>query len=379
MGLPPSYETGPMNILVADDDPTTVELLKHALEKLGYCVTTACDGTEAFTLLRTGEFRILITDWQMPGMTGLELCERIRKHPSGNYIYVIMLTSYASLDGVVCCLEAGADDYLAKPFQPAELLVRIRAGERLLSLESRELTIFALAKLVESRDDETGGHVERMRQYAKILTEELSRHPDFSQEIDGHFINLIYLTTPLHDIGKVGIPDHILRKPGKLTEQEFEIMKTHTTLGAHTLEAVTAAHHNAGYLRIARDIALTHHERWNGTGYPQGLAGDDIPLCGRITAVADVYDALTSKRSYKEAYSHDTACRIIEAGRGTQFDPRVIDAFRKCAPQFWEASQRLNKGLSARPATDCPPSFVPAPLPSELAASSLARRPKARK
>lgn len=332
-----------MNVLIADDDPGTVELLQHALEKLGYCVTTASDGLEAFRLVRTGRYKILITDWQMPGLTGLELCEKIRKHSAGSYVYIIMLTSYSGLDGVVCCLEGGADDYLKKPFRPAELFVRIRAGERLLNLESRELTIFALARLVESRDNETGGHLERMREYAKILAEELADHPDFASEIDGRYVDLLYLTTPLHDIGKVAIPDGILRKPGKLTPEEAEVMKTHTVIGADTLSDVTAMHHNATYLGMARDIALTHHERWDGSGYPYGLSGDDIPLCGRITALADVYDALTTKRSYKEAFAHAEARRIIVESRGQHFDPRVVDTFLKCEDRFQETYRRLQQ------------------------------------
>ncbi|MCC7420149.1 MAG: response regulator [Planctomycetaceae bacterium] len=332
-----------MNILVADDDPQICELLDHALSSFGYSVTTARDGLEAFELLRSGKFRILLTDWQMPGLTGIELCELIRKQDAGNYIYIIVLTSHSYLDSVVCCLEAGADDYLSKPFRPAELLVRIRAGERLLSLESRELTIFALAKLVESRDDETGCHVDRMRDYARILAEELAQDKDFSGTIDGRYINLLYLTTPLHDIGKVGIPDQILRKPGKLTAEEFAVMKTHTTIGASTLEAVTAVHKNAAYLVMAREIALTHHERWDGTGYPHGLSGSSIPLCGRITAVADVYDALTSKRSYKEAFPHERAVEIIKEGSGKHFDPRLVSAFLRCAKAFESRSWRLKE------------------------------------
>lgn len=344
-----------MNILVADDDPEIRELLEHALTSFGYDVTTARDGQEAFDLLRSGKFRMLLTDWQMPGLTGIELCELVRKHEAGSYIYIIVLTSHSYLDSVVCCLEAGADDYISKPFRPAELLVRIRAGERLLSLESRELTIFALAKLVESRDDDTGCHVERMRDYARILAEELAQDKDFSGTIDGRYINLLYLTTPLHDIGKVGIPDQILRKPGKLTAEEFSVMKTHTTIGASTLEAVTAAHKNAAYLVMAREIALTHHERWDGTGYPHGLSGRAIPLAGRITAVADVYDALTSKRSYKEAFTHERAVEIIKEGSGKHFDPQMVNAFLRCAKAFESRKWRLKD--------DAPPAGIAAPEP----------------
>ncbi|MCA9054074.1 MAG: HD domain-containing protein, partial [Planctomycetaceae bacterium] len=258
-------------------------------------------------------------------------------------------------DSVVCGLESGADDYLQKPFRSAELLVRIRAGERLLNLESRELTIFALARLVESRDNETGGHLERMREYARIIAEDLALQPEFESVIDGQYINLLYLTTPLHDIGKVGIPDSILRKAGQLTPDEWDVMKTHTLIGARTLDEVTAMHHNATYLAMARDIALTHHEHFDGGGYPHGLAGEDIPLCGRITAMADVYDALTSQRAYKQAFTHEEARLIIEQQRGRQFDPRIVDAFLRCQDRLQEAWRRLKDGVSLQTSRDAKP------------------------
>ncbi|SFI29884.1 HD domain-containing phosphohydrolase [Planctomicrobium piriforme] len=334
-----------MNILVADDDPSMIALLTNALEAFGYDVTVANDGNEAFHLLRTGKYRLFISDWQMPGMTGLELCREIRRRGAGGYIYIILLTSFSGLDGVVQGLDAGADDFIAKPFNPSELLVRIRAGQRILNLESRELTIFALAKLAESRDQETGDHLERMREYVKILAEELSQYDDFWGIIDGDYINLLYLTSPLHDIGKVAIPDSILLKPGRLTAEEFEVMKTHTTLGARTLADVAECHPNASYLQMAMDIALTHHERWDGGGYPHGLKGTEIPLCGRITAIADVYDALTSNRVYKEAYSHEVAREIIERDRGTHFDPQLVDAFLHAEEKFLEIKNQMRSSL----------------------------------
>ncbi|WP_437185227.1 HD domain-containing phosphohydrolase [Planctomicrobium sp. SH668] len=323
-----------MKILIADDDPSTIDLLKNALESFGYQVTVAVDGTEASQLLRTGKFRILISDWQMPGKTGIEICKELRQNAVGGYVYIIMLTSFSALDEVVEGLEAGADDFLTKPFNPSELLVRIRSGERILNLESRELTIFALAKLAESRDQETGDHLERMREYVKILAEDLACEAEFSDVVDGAYINLLYLTSPLHDIGKVAIADSILLKPGKLTPEEFEIMKTHTVLGAQTLKDVAANHPNASYLRIAIEIALTHHERYDGTGYPNGLTGEEIPLSGRITAVADVYDALTSPRVYKQPFSHEVARDIIIKESGSHFDPRIVRAFLRCESQF---------------------------------------------
>ncbi len=330
-----------MQILVADDDTITAEVIAHALRKFGYEVTVVHNGLDASELLRTGRFKLLISDWQMPGMTGLELCEEIRSRRSGGYIYTILLTSHGGIDNVVCGLEAGADDFLTKPFDPTELLVRVRVGERVLSLESRELMIFALAKLAESRDRETGAHLERMREYARILADELSNHDAFCDQIDGEYVNLIYLTTPLHDIGKVAIPDQILLKEGSLTETEFEIMKTHTLLGAQTLREVAQHSPSAGFLQMATDIAVSHHERFDGTGYPYGISGEEIPLCGRITAVADVYDALTSKRVYKEAYSHRLAKKIILEGAGAAFDSRVVEAFLQREADFISIQESL--------------------------------------
>jgi len=217
---------------------------------------------------------------------------------------------------------------------PGELILRVKAGERLLGLETRDLLIFALAKLAESRDTDTGAHLERVRTYSRVIAEHLSHLPKYRDQINADFVRLIYLTSPLHDIGKVGIPDSVLLKPGVLTREEFEIMKTHTTRGAETLDAALHEYPAAGFLRMARDIAASHHERYDGTGYPEGLAGENIPLCGRIVALADVYDALTSKRVYKEAFSHDTARQIVIEARGTHFDPDVVDAFLAIEDKF---------------------------------------------
>ncbi|MDZ7619826.1 MAG: HD domain-containing phosphohydrolase, partial [Patescibacteria group bacterium] len=218
----------------------------------------------------------------------------------------------------------------------------LRAGERLLALESRELTIFALAKLAESRDSETGEHLERIREYCRILGEELSHWESHRDLVDGEYVQLLYLTSPLHDIGKVGIPDRVLLKPGRLTPEEFDIMKQHTILGANTLAAAAAAHPGAPFLTIAREIALTHHEHFNGKGYPTGLKGQEIPLSGRIAALADVYDALTSRRVYKPAYSHEEARTIVLDGGGTQFDPDVVEAFLRREADFIEIRRRLS-------------------------------------
>jgi putative two-component system response regulator len=230
-----------------------------------------------------------------------------------------------------------------------------------LALESRDVLLFALAKLTESRDNDTGMHLDRMREYCAILAREMSTWDQYREELDGEYIQLLYLTSPLHDIGKVGIPDAILQKPGRLTPEEFEIMKTHTTIGGETLQAVTAAHPEARYLAMARDIAFTHHERWDGTGYPFGLRGREIPLCGRLTALADVYDALTSDRVYKKKMSHEEAREIIIDGSGSHFDPDVVEAFIRRESDFVRLARELDEPkLAASPAL----SVLGAPLAS---------------
>jgi putative two-component system response regulator len=336
-----------MRVLVVDDDGVTGEMLENSLGKFGYEVTLAADGKEAFDLIRSGLYRLVVCDWEMPGMSGLELCRHVRQRRWSGYIYVIMLTGHGGVGNVVCGLDAGADDYLTKPFQPDELARRLRVGQRILSLEARDLTIFALAKLAESRDIETGVHLERMREYCRILAEEVSRSEKYRDLFDGEYVELIYLTSPLHDIGKVGIPDRVLLKPGRLTREEFEIMKQHTIIGGNTLHAAATAHPEAEYLLMARDIALTHHERFDGKGYPRGLAGEGIPLCGRIVALADVYDALTSKRIYKPEYSHEIAKAIIMDADGTQFDPEIVRAFLDRELDFLAVRRQFQMRLAA--------------------------------
>ncbi len=330
-----------MRILIVDDDEIALAVLTHVLTQAGHQVETATDGAEALDILREGTCRLVISDWEMPGMDGLELCRRIRRAEFSGYLYIILLTARGGTDNVVEGLSAGADDFLTKPFNPAELRVRIRAAERILSLETRDVAIFAMARLAESRDPETGAHLERVRAYSRLIAKHLSTRKEFRAQVDDEFVRLIYLTSPLHDIGKVGVPDSVLLKPGRLSDREFEIMKTHTTIGAETLEA--AAQHFPGvrFLEMAREIALTHHERYDGSGYPSGLTGDGIPLSGRVVALADVYDALTTKRVYKKAYAHDIARGIILPERGKHFDPAVVDAFVEIENEFIAVRERF--------------------------------------
>jgi putative two-component system response regulator len=316
-----------MRVLMVDDDELALDALTYALRKDGHDPVAARDGREALEILRQGDCRMVISDWIMPNMDGLELCRRIRTEDFPRYIYVILLTSRDASADIVAGLSAGADDFLAKPFDPAVLNVRIRAGARILALETRDIAIFAMAKLAESRDPETGEHLERMRNYAWIIAQHLCEQHRACESVDADFARLIYLTSPLHDIGKVGIPDSVLLKPGSLSDREFEIMKTHTTIGADTLDAAVRRYPEVPFLRLAREIALTHHERFDGSGYPSGLVGTEIPLSGRVVALADVYDALTSKRVYKEAFAHEVARDLIVKESGSHFDPDIVDAF----------------------------------------------------
>lgn len=332
-----------MRILIVDDDLMATEMLRHALKASGHEVETAGNGLEALEVLQKGACRLVISDWTMPEMDGLELCRRIRSADLGGYVYVILLTARDSQQDTVEGLSAGADDFIPKPFNPTELMLRVRIGERILSLETRDVTIFALAKLAESRDPETGAHLERVCNYSRLLAQQLATTPKYQQEIDAAFVRLIFQTSPLHDIGKVAIPDCVLLKPGRLSDREFEIMKSHSMLGARTLDAALREHPEAGFLRMARDIAATHHERFDGTGYPAGLKGTDIPLCGRIVAVADVYDALTTKRIYKNGFSHDIARSMIVQESGSHFDPDIVQAFLACEAQFIAIRDRFSE------------------------------------
>lgn len=356
-----------MRVLIADDDELSLEMLAHVLRQAGYRVTSAHDGTHALELVRTGRFRLVISDWEMPGISGPDLCREIRRRGSLNSIYFVLLTSRAASEDLAIGLNAGVDDFIVKPFDPSELCVRLRAAQRLLSIESRNGTIFAIAKLAESRDPATGMHLERMREYARLLAEEMSTWPRFRETINGEYLRLLYLTCPLHDIGKVAIPEAVLLKPSPLTAEEFEIVKQHTMLGAQTLTAAGPESPDAPFLQMAHDLARTHHERFDGTGYPAGLAGEQIPLCGRIGALADVYDALTSDRVYRRAISHDAARTMIVQERGRQFDPHVVDAFLRVESRFVDISTRYSpanqRDLSTVAATpgslDLPPILTP--------------------
>ena len=330
-----------MQVLIVDDSKLALMALKGLLTNAGYEVVTAMNGREALENLKTSPARLVISDWEMPVMNGIEFCRAVRGEDFPGYVYFLLLTSHGTLDEMIQGLSAGADDFITKPYSPDEVLARIRAGERILSLETRDVAIFALAKLAESRDSDTGAHLERVQHYCRALSQQMATVEKYRDVIDPEFVRLIFQTSPLHDIGKVGIPDAVLLKPGRLDPQEFAVMQTHTTIAGHTLDAALKKFPGVSFLKMAQDIAVTHHERFDGNGYPQKLAGFDIPLCGRIIALADVYDALISKRVYKPAFSHDAAKEEILKGRGTHFDPDVVDSFLAREEQFINICKRF--------------------------------------
>lgn len=330
-----------MKVLIVDDELISRTKLEKHVSAMGHEVLVACNGKEALSLWMQHRPDMVITDWVMPEMTGIELVKEIKRLQGSRYSYVIMITSQSETDEMVTGMEAGADDFIAKPFIKAELTVRMKAGERILNFESRDIVIFSMACLAEARDNDTGSHLERIRYYSKILAENLAIVEKLDQ-LTPAFVDNIHLTSPLHDIGKIGIPDFVLLKPGRLDDKEYKIMQKHTTIGFGALTTAIEKYPNAEYLIMSAEIALSHHEKYDGSGYPNGTKGDDIPLSARIVALADVYDALVSKRVYKSAMPHDTAKSIIISERGKHFDPIVVDAFLRCEQQFIEVLERYN-------------------------------------
>lgn len=352
-------------ILIVDDAPENLTLLSELL-KLLYRVKAARTGEKALQIAQSDEPPdLILLDVMMPGMDGFEVCRRLRGEARTRHIPVIFITAQGAADDEIRGLELGAVDYLTKPINPPTVLMRvdnqlrIKAAadflrdqndflEQEVQRRTRELaaiqdvTIIAMASLAETRDNETGNHIRRTQHYVRTLAEHLQQHPRFAADLDEETRQLLFKSAPLHDIGKVGIPDHILLKPGRLTTDEFEVMKTHTTLG---LDALEKAEERLGmdvpFLRLAKQIAYGHHEKWDGSGYPQGLAGDAIPLSARLMAVADVYDALISRRIYKNAMPHEAAVEHIRSQRGLHFDPDVVDAFLTLQDEFRRIAEQF--------------------------------------
>jgi len=363
MDTSPSGDDRPALLLV-DDTPDHI-LLLHGLLKDRYRLRVANSGTRALDLVAAEQPDLILLDILMPGMSGFEVCARLKAAPHTASIPVIFLTSSSEVEDEERGLQVGAVDYISKPFSGSVVRARIAthlalqdAAARLRNqnqlLEdavaqrthelamSQDVAIRALASLVETRDNETGFHILRTQHYVRLLAEQLRTHPVHGAAFGPASIEALFKSAPLHDIGKVGISDEILRHPGKLSPDAFEILKTHTTLGREALErAERDIGVTVGFLAYAKEIAQSHHERWDGAGYPQGLVGEAIPIAARLMALADVYDALRSRRVYKEAYVAEAAEQIIREGRGSQFDPAVVDAFEAVRLEFRAIADRF--------------------------------------
>lgn len=312
-------------ILLVDDDPVQRMLLRVCLHQGDYTVVEAANGSEAYRILeKEPDIRLVVTDLDMPVVDGFTLISQVRASDL-RYRYIIVLTSSEDQDSLVKALSMGADDYISKPVKPEELRLRVEGGIRVLRLESQEELILALAKLAEYRSDEIGYHLERVQQYTGMLARDLSeKYPELN--ITPQIAEEFARVSPLHDIGKVAIPDAILHKPGKLSGQGEKVMKTHAVTGGQLLKDIYTKTRSS-YLKTAYEAAMYHHERYDGKGYPSGLQGEKIPIVARIVAIADMYDAMTSERCYKDAFSHDQAKEIIIKERGKTFDPKVVDSF----------------------------------------------------
>jgi putative two-component system response regulator len=337
-------------LLIVDDTPTNLKILNDLLRE-DYIIAVATSGPRALELAWGEETPdLVLLDIMMPDMDGYEVISRLKGHPRTKDVPVIFVTAMSEEEDEAKGLALGAVDYITKPFRAGLVKARVRnhlelkrhrddlaalVRERTAELSlTKAVTIESLATLAETRDPETGGHIRRTQHYVRILAERLrSEHPA-QWALDDATVELLYLSAPLHDVGKVGVPDHILLKPDRLTDEEFKIMKRHTVYGRDALALAEARLGQNSFLRLGAEIAYTHHERWDGTGYPQGLAGEAIPLPGRLMALADVYDALISRRVYKMPFPHTQAVTIIAQGRGSHFDPLVVDAFLMEAERF---------------------------------------------
>ena len=352
------------SILIIDDSPDVL-LTISGLLKSDYQLRVANRAAAGLQLAAADPPDLILLDVMMPDMDGPEACRKLKADPDTRDIPVIFLTGMSNESDEETGFELGAVDYITKPVSGPILKARIKLHLSLklakdfvndknqflvsqVSKRARELehiqdvTILALASVAETRDNETGHHIHRTQHYVLLLAEHLQRHPRFSLSLTRSNIDLMFKSAPLHDIGKVGIPDHILLKPGKFTPEEFEQMKRHTTLGMEALaRAERTTGRSAPFLQMAKDIVWAHHEKWDGSGYPRGLAGEHISVGARLMALADVYDALISPRVYKRAMTHDEATRIIVNGRGTHFDPDVVDTFLTLAEAFQLVAERF--------------------------------------
>ena len=352
-------------VLVIDDAPDNLALMSGLL-KDSYQVKVAQHGEMGLKVALTSPPPdLILLDIMMPDLDGYEVCRRLKSNPASRAIPVIFLNAQTDLQDEQKGLLLGAVDYITKPISPSLMLARVatqialktnvdflrdnnadleqEVARRIEDLSAaQDVTILAMTSLAETRDSDTGNHIRRIQHYVRALALALKDHPRFADDLGPQAISLLFKSAPLHDIGKFGIPDRILLKPSSLSPEEFEIMKTHTTLGFEAIEqAEKALGLQPPMLRTAKEIVLSHQEKWDGSGYPQGLKGDAIPMSARLMAVADVYDALISQRVYKAALPHDRAVQIVFQGRGSHFDPDMVDAFIGIQDEFQAVAERF--------------------------------------
>jgi len=350
--------------MIIDDMPENLDILSGMLEEKGYKIRPVTNGKSALHSIKISQPDLILLDINMSEMNGYEVCSQLKNDEKLKEIPIIFISALNDTSDKLKAFSIGGVDYITKPFQHDEVIARIdthikmhymqieleKHNTELESLvlsqvkeiyDSQMATIFSLAKLTESRDDDTGRHLERVQIVCRTLSKNLLKKDKYEKIITTEFIDQIYNASPLHDIGKVAIPDNILLKPGKLTAEEFEIMKTHTTMGAETLEYSFKLYPKNKFLKMGIDIARHHHERWDGSGYPDKLSGENIPLCARIMSVVDVYDAMRSKRCYKEPRTHEeTLNEIIKYG-GTQFDPEIAMAFNDMNKEIYDIWEKM--------------------------------------
>ncbi|TWX63425.1 two-component system response regulator [Colwellia demingiae] len=351
-------------ILAVDDTLANIDVVKGVLSQ-DYLVQAALSGKMALKIIEKQKPDLILLDIMMPDMDGYEVCEILKSQQSTQDIPIIFLTAKIQEDDETKGLSLGAVDYITKPISPPILKERIKnhlileASKKMLErqneiLEERvlerttqlselqDVAMVAMGALAESRDPETGNHIRRTQRYVKVLAVEAAKYGKYKAFLTPDVITSLYKSAPLHDIGKVGVEDSILLKPGKLTDEEFEEMKRHTTYGRDAIAAAETSIDSAdNFLLFAKEIAYSHQEKWDGSGYPEGLAGEDIPLSARLMAVADVYDALISKRVYKPAFSHEKAVNIITEGKGSHFEPLLVECFLAVADEFTQVAKNF--------------------------------------
>lgn len=345
------------NVLLVDDVNANLVVLTEMIKNAGYIARPVTCARQALSAIEALAPHLVLLDISMPDMDGFEFCTVLKNNPKTRDIPVIFISALNSTEDKIKGFQLGAVDYIAKPFEVEEVTLRIDThlknykmqqeleiyNKKLYKIindqikkiyEEQKNIIYALARLSAARDSHKGAHLECIGRNSRLVAMGLQLSPDYGEEVTNSFVDTIELASPLHDIGKIAIGDNILLKPTKLTVEEWKIMETHTSIGANTLKEIYNYNRHNEFIKMAIDIALYHHEKWDGSGFPEGLKGDKIPLCARIVSIINTYDTLVSERCYKPAYTHEDSMEIINKGAGTLFDPDIVLIFNKIKNQL---------------------------------------------